>query len=216
MKMNLENLKVEDGFLSNQEILFLFGLVSSYNPKTVVELGGGEIGTSSKVFLDAIKKNSKLYSIDVCQMTKKGDNHVLIQKSCGDVNPDELNNSHIDILFFDAHRIWPQFEFYHKMRESKLITEKTILILHDTNLFHEPYTSKFKSMNPNFPGVEIEEGYVHQAVERTLVNFFKLQGYDVFSLKTCPETHDKDYEFLFGLSVCQKFYPFEPVFLNWW
>lgn len=218
MNMNLENLMSENCLMLEQEILFLSGLISSLNPKTIVELGGGGIGTSSMVFLNAIqkRKDSKVYSIDICEMIKRGDNHILIQKNCADVECEELDNSHIDILFFDAHVIWPQFDFYHKMVESKLITEKTILILHDTNYFYEPYTSKFMSSNPNFPGIETEKGYVHQAVERTLVNYFKLQGYDIFSLKTKPENHNENYEFLYGLSVCQKFQLFEPAFLHWW
>ena len=141
--MNLEHIRGNEKFnlITDTELVFLHGLVSSKNPKTVVEIGGGREGFSTRVFLDAIKKRSDscLFSIDILEMVKRSNNHITIQKSCSDVRLDDLNFRKIDILFLDAHTVIPQLDFYNYMVDKKLITDNTIIILHDTNLLYEPY-----------------------------------------------------------------------------
>lgn len=219
MNLNLESLRTdfESPLITDRELCFLYGLLTSLNPKTVVEIGGGEVGFSSIIFCDALKyrTDSVLYSIDVLEMQQRCDNHVRIQKSCSEVTTEDLNNSKIDIIFFDAHCVIPQLEFYHNMLKANLITDDTVLILHDTNCFHKPYAEKFMEKFVKGFGEETEEGFIHQWVERNLVNYFKLKGYDVFNLKTKRENHNEEFTHLFGLSICQKFKPFTPIYLDY-
>jgi hypothetical protein len=201
---------------TESELFFLYGIISSINAKTIVELGGGTSGICSRLFLKAQKYNpdAKLFSVDILEMKKFSERHFTIQKDCGAVTTEDLQNERIDVLFFDCHTVVPQLDFYSKMLKNKLIDDDTILILHDTNLFHEPFASLAKDSIGNI-GYYSEEGYVHQWVERNLVNYFKLHGYDIFSLSTKKESHNQDHTHLFGLSVCQKFKPLKPIYLDY-
>lgn len=202
--------------ITESELFFLYGLISSLNPATVVELGGGSAGICSRLFLKAQKNNSnaKLFSIDILEMKKISENHLPIQKDCNDVTPEDLHNQKIDVLFFDCHTVIPQLNFYNRMVENNLINDDTILILHDTNLFYgTAATLSIESIGKI--GFHNKEGYVHQWVERSLVNYFKLKGYDVFNLSTKPENHNEEYLLLFGLSVCKKFKPLTPIYLDY-
>ena len=67
------------------------------------------------------------------------------------------------------------------MVKENLIDDDTILILHDTNLFYGMSTIENIKANGQI-GSHTKEGYMHQWVERNLVNYFKLKGYDVFNL----------------------------------
>jgi hypothetical protein len=201
---------------TDSELFFLYGLISSINPKNIVELGGGSVGIFSKLFIKAQKNNpkSKLFSIDILKMNKFSENHVLLQMDINDVKPIDLDNQKIDVLFFDCHMVIPQLNFYNKMVENGLIDENTVLILHDTNLFYEPYSTRSKNEIGAF-GMDYKDGYAHQWVERNLVNYFKLKGYDVFNLSTKSENHNQNFPYLFGFSVCKKFIPLPPFYLDY-
>jgi hypothetical protein len=133
---------------------------------------------------------------------------------CNDVTSTDLHNEKIDVVFFDCHCVIPQLNFFNKMVNEKLIDDETILILHDTNLFYEPITSETIKNNGEF-GLHTKEGYAHQWVERNLVNYFKLKGYDVFNLSTKSENHNQNHQLLFGLSVCKKFKLLNPIYLDY-
>lgn len=202
--------------ITEQELFFLYGLISSINPRNIVELGGGSEGICSKLFIKGQEKNlnAKLFSVDVLKMQRRSKNHILLQKDIDEVTPDDLHNEKIDVVFFDCHMVLPQLNFYNRMVKENLIHDDTILILHDTNLFYEPVTSRVISRYGNF-GMHNEEGFAHQWVERNLVNYFKLKGYDIFSLSTKPENHNESYEFLYGMSVCKKFKLLNPIYLDY-
>ena len=97
------------------------------------------------------------------------------------------------------------------MTKNKLITDDTIIILHDTNLFYEPFVNT--DLMDYF--LKSDGGIVHQWVERNLVNYFKLKGYDVFNLNTKKENHNFDYPYLYGFSICQKFKPYTPFYIDY-
>jgi hypothetical protein len=202
--------------ITESELFFLYGLISSINPYNIVELGGGREGICSKLFIKAQENNfnSKLFSIDVLEMQKKSENHFLLQKDINDVTPSDLHNEKIDVVFFDCHSAVPQLNFYNKMIKENLIHDDTILILHDTNLFYEPTTSKFINHLGEY-GMHTKEGFAHQWVERNLVNYFKLKGYDIFNLSTKPENHNQKHQLLYGISVCKKFKLLNPIYLDY-
>ena len=200
--------------MTDRELLFLYGLISCKNPRTIVEIGGGKsTHLSTKIFLDVIKGNpdQHLYSIDILEIEKIQDNHYTIQKSCSDVISQDFSFRKIDILFLDAHVVIPQLDFFNRMVDNKSITDDTIIILHDTNLFYKPF------VDDNFleGSFEHNDGFVHQWVERNLVNYFKLKGYDLFNLNTKKENHNFDYPYLYGFSICQKFKPFTPFYVDY-
>jgi len=208
------NISYPYNIFTESELFFLYGVISSINPQNIVELGGGSQGICSSVFTKAQKNNpkAKLFSVDILEMKKKSNNHFLLQKDINDVTPDDIHNEKIDVVFFDSHGVIPQLNFYNKMVKYNLIDDDTLLILHDTNLFYEPITSMCINSNGHF-GMFTEEGYAHQWVERNLVNYFKLKGYDVFSLSTKPENHNENHPLLFGISVCKKFKVLNPISL---
>ena len=77
-----------------------------------------------------------------------------------------------------------------------IITDSTIIALHDTNLHYQPYVYFNSLYVPN------EEGYAHQIVERQMVNVFKQKDYD---LHTTKDRHNEAFPFRHGVSICQKF-----------
>jgi predicted O-methyltransferase YrrM len=210
------NINEPYNIITETELFFLYGLISSINPKTIVELGAGKNGFSTQVFLKGQKNNfgSRLYSIDILDIEKGVESHYPIKKDCGDVTEDDLDNQKIDVVFFDCHTMRPQLKFYNRMVEKNLIDDETILILHDTNLLYEPEISRTIQLNGQI-GVFTKDGYAHQWVERNLVNYFKLKGYDVYNLSTKSKNHNVNYTKLFGLSVCQKFKPLTPIDLKY-
>lgn len=210
------NINYPYNITTEQELFFLYGLVSSMNPKTIVELGGGSEGIFSQLFIRAQKNNpnAKLFSIDILEMKKKSYNHFPIQKDVGDITPNDLHNQKIDILVFDCHEVIVQLNFYNKMLENKLIDDDTVLILHDTNLYYEPHAT-FHKQNGGTWGLDYKGAHAPQWVERNLTNYFKLKGYDVFNLSTKAENHNVNYPFLNGFSVCKKFIPLAPFYLDY-
>jgi hypothetical protein len=100
------------------------------------------------------------------------------------------------------------------MVKENLIDDDTILILHDTNLFYGMATIENIKANGEI-GSHTKEGYMHQWVERNLVNYFKLKGYDVFNLSTKLKNHNQKHPYLFGISVCKKFKLLNPIYLDY-
>lgn len=179
-------------------------------------MGGGSQGICSKLFLKGQENNpdSKLFSVDILDMKKKSENHFLLQMDVNEVTPENLHNEKIDVVFFDCHSVLPQLNFYNKMVKEGLIHDDTILILHDTNLLYGDAALRNIECNGKI-GYYSEEGYVHQWVERNLVNYFKLKGYDIFTLSTKQNNHNEKYPLLFGISVCKKFELLSPIYLDY-
>jgi hypothetical protein len=76
-----------------------------------------------------------------------------------------------------------------------IVTDHTILALHDTNLHPA------KHVDWAYP---VEGGYVHQDVERRLVNTFSENGYHSFMLHTNNNKHDCSFPFRHGITLMQK------------
>ena len=185
------------GPIQDDEALFLFALIRCKLISRILEIGGLS-GYSAKNFLEAIKDkpNGKVYTVDINHVDSQSANHKCIIKDACQLTPDDVDNLPLDLVFFDCHELDVQLTMFNRLREAGLITPKTILILHDTNLHSENYMGF---------SYHIDEGWVHQPVERRMTNFFKDMGYDVFCLHTSHNDHDENLPYRHGLTICQRF-----------
>jgi hypothetical protein len=203
VKYNLEHLTQPDhqhvaGPIQDDEALFLYSIIRGCRLNRILEIGGLS-GYSAKNFLQALDfgKPGVLYTCDYNPVPVLSENHKVIIKNALDLTIEDLDNAPLDLIFFDCHDM-VQMEIYHKLVAQNIITDKTILSLHDTNLHYAPYNC--------WGGfVESEQGFAHQPVERIMVNQFKELGYDVFSISTDSSKHDQDFPYRHGLTVCKKF-----------
>ena len=187
------------GPIQDDEALFLFSLVRCTRISRILEVGGLD-GYSAKNFIKALgdRPGTAVYTIDLEPVERQGETHKCIQKDAQLVTAEDIDDQALDLVFFDCHELLVQMELFWRLRDLNMITDETILILHDTGLH-----------NDNFVGwaYEIPEGWVHQPVEREMVNIFKDLGYDIFTLDAKRKTSCEDLPFRHGLTVCKKHVP---------
>ena len=121
------------GPIQDDEALFLFALIRCMRIRHVMELGGLD-GYSATNFLRAIGPKGTLYTVDLKPVPSLAPNHRTIQKDCGTLHGEDLGNTRLDLIFFDCHIYDAQMRLYRNLRRQGLITERTVLALHDTNL----------------------------------------------------------------------------------
>lgn len=185
------------GPIQDDEALFLYSIVKGMRLNRVLEIGGLS-GYSAKNFLQSMDKvKGMLYTVDINHLPTLAANHKVIVKNALYLTPEDVDNAPIDIVFFDCHDM-VQMDIFHHFVKNGIITDKTILALHDTNLHYAP----FQAWGPYVPE---EDGFAHQTVERTMVNRFKAMGYDIFSLHTTKDKHSPEFPYRHGITVCQKF-----------
>ena len=175
------------GPIQDDEALFLYSIIVGMKLKTVFEIGGLN-GYSATNFLKAVGEGGKVFTTDINPVSPKAHNHVCIQKDVRNITPEDLHNSHIDMIFFDCHMFDEQMTAYHNLLECGVITDSTIIALHDTNLHYIPNA----------------DGYEHQPVERRMVNEFSTLGYDAFYLHTTRDKHSSKFPFRHGVTVMNK------------
>lgn len=192
------------GPIQDDEALFLYSIVRSSRLSRILEIGGLS-GYSARNFLQAmsLSKNPVLYTCDLTEVPKLADNHKIIVKNALHLTKEDLDNEELDMVFFDCHD-YMQIDIFFKLKEQNLIGENTIIALHDTNLHYAPYHLYGQNII-HHKYLSSEDGYVHQEVERFMVNMFRHQGYDVFSIKTTKNKHDDDFPIRHGITVCRKF-----------
>lgn len=186
------------GPIQDDEALFLYSIIRCSRLSRILEIGGLN-GYSARNFLQAmdLSKNPVLYTCDLTPVPKLADNHKIIVKNALHLTKEDLDNTELDMIFFDCHD-YVQIDIFFKLKEQNLIGENTIIALHDTNLHYSPY-NKWGKYIPK------EDGYAHQEVERFMVNMFKNQGYDTFSLHTTKDKHNDEFPIRHGITVCRKF-----------
>lgn len=190
------------GPIQDDEALFLYSIIRGSRLSRILEIGGLS-GYSSTNFIEAMKYDDVdkstcvLYTVDINPIPQVAPNHNIIIKNALHLTPDDMDNKPLDLVFFDCHDI-VQLDVYKNLKSNGLITDKTILALHDTNLHYAPY-NRFGHY------VEKDGGYVHQAVERVMVNMFKDIGYDIFKIETDKTKSNHTLPFRHGITVCQKF-----------
>ena len=180
------------GPIQDDEALVLFALIRCMRLQRVFEIGGGA-GYSANNF---IKAGATLYTVDIVPVPCQGPNHKCIQKNALDITPEDLDGQTMDLIFFDCHDM-VQLTIFEKLLEKGIITDKTVLALHDTNLHYSQVCHWAKP---------VDNGWAHQPVEREMVNIFKEKyGYDIFCFHTEPHHHDASLPFRHGLTICKKF-----------
>lgn len=185
------------GPIQDDEALFLYAMVRGMRLRRVLELGG-LAGYSATNFLKALGPHGTLYTVDLNPVPRIAENHIVITKDALHVTADDVDNKTLDMIFFDCHDYNVQMSLFVRLHNANLINDRTVLVLHDTHLHPQQFVSW---------AYPIAEGFVHQAVERRMVNDFKRIGYDSFSLHTNLAAHDASLPFRHGLTVCQKFKP---------
>lgn len=216
---NLKHLTQEEdqsnpGPIQDDEALLLFALIRVIRIKRILEFGSVP-GYSATNFLAAINGNGTVYSVDWGEdgpTPKVADNHIVITKNVADLEPEELGNEPIDLVFFDCHAYEAELCIFQKLRRAGIITDKTILVLHDTNLW--PTKDAPNLTNAKWPDIayEVEGGWVFCPPERQLVNDFKEMGYDILNLGTDIGAHGPHLPYRCGLSIARKFTKLELKF----
>ena len=173
------------GPIQDDEALFLYSIIKSLRFKRIIEIGGGTMGYSGKNFSKSVGDCGVVYIVDIIDVPITEKNQILIKKNASLVSPEDFDNSPVDMVFFDCHVYEPSMACYQTLLKGGIITDKTIIALHDTNL--------------------LPDGTVHQPVERMMVNDFSDMGYHIFNLHTTPEVHDSELPFRLGVSICQKY-----------
>lgn len=185
------------GPIQDDEALFLYSIVKGMRLNRLLEIGGLS-GYSAVNFLKAMDQvqNGTLYTVDYNPCPCHGPNHRVITKNALDLTKTDVDSQPVDLVFFDCHDM-VQMDIYHRFVNEGIITDRTILALHDTNLHYPP----FQAWGPY---ISSEGGYAHQVVERRMVNMFKDLGYNVFMLHTTADKHDDTFPYRHGVTVCQK------------
>jgi hypothetical protein len=198
MKYNLSHLTQNSdqnvlGPIQDDEALFLYSLIKVTRIKNIVELGA-QSGYSAKNFIEALDKKGTVISLDIDPCPKFSDNHITIIKNVKDIVDEDIPFE-IDLLFFDCHDLEASKIFYEKMKNSNKITNNTIIVLHDTN--SHPFNIGWS--------YKIEDKWIHQPVERKLVNFLHDEGWDGIVFHTKNEIHNSELPFRHGLTIMKKF-----------
>lgn len=200
-KYDLSHLSQEEnqyviGSIQDDEALLLYSLIRCCLIKRILESGAG-VGYSAKNFLQATSKfkDSLVYSVDINKFRPQdSERHRLIIKSIDLVEPEDVDNLPLDLVFFDSHRLNLEINFFNKFYQKGIITDNTIICIHDTNLTPFPILEKSK---------KIDDGWVF-GLDRALVNFFINAGYKIFNIHTNMDRHNDQLPFRNGLTLCQK------------
>jgi predicted O-methyltransferase YrrM len=182
------------GPIQDDEALLLFGLIRVLRIRRILELGGLS-GYSAINFLAAVGDRGVVYTVDIAPVPRRGANHHPIQRDAALIAAADVGSEALDLVFFDCHIYAAQITAFQTLRRQGVITERTLLVLHDTGLHPT------QIVDWAYP---IEDGWVHQPVERRMVNDFKRMGYDALVLDTAPENLG-DMPYRQGLTIMHKF-----------
>jgi predicted O-methyltransferase YrrM len=201
---NLSHLTQDDtesvvGPIQDTEALFLYSIVRGMRLRRILEIGGLN-GYSATNFLEAFAEPEKsvMYTVDINEVRKLAPNHKVMQKNALELTEEDLDNTPLDLIFFDCHEFAVQVTVFNLLVEKQLINNKTIIALHDTNT----HPSQFVPW-----AYPTEDGWVHQKVERAMVNELVKFGYQAFSLHTQLNRHDEKMPFRHGVTIMQMFKP---------
>jgi len=159
------------GPIQDDEALFLYSIVKGMRIKRILEIGGLN-GYSARNFIKAMESDGVLYTVDINPVTTVSSNHKFIHKDAKDITSDDIDNQPLELIFFDCHEYDVQMNLYNKLLESNLINDNTLIALHDTNT----HPTQIVSWSYQIGSSE----WVHQQVERRMVNSFHDMGYNIF------------------------------------
>lgn len=184
------------GPIQDDEALFLFALIRVMRLRRVLEIGGLD-GYSARNWCEAVGPGGKVYTIDLNPLKPVAANHVTIKGDARHLNASHLGEP-LDLIFFDCHVFDAQTDMLRNLQAGGIVTERTLLAFHDTNL----HPTKGNGIHW---GREIEGQWMHQDVERRMVNELHAMGWDALVLGTTPERHDASLPARHGLVVMQRF-----------
>ena len=191
-----ENHQKVAGPIQDDEALFLYSIIRGRRFKYILEIGGLS-GYSATNFCKAVENmNGTVYTVDINPVPKMANNHKVIIKDARKLEPSDIDNNVLDMIFFDCHDYDAQWDMFETLKKNNMIDDNTTLALHDTNIHPDKYMG-FSYLS--------EAGWIHQPVERRLVNKFKSIGYDIFSLHTKNSSHNDEMPYRHGVSVCTKY-----------
>lgn len=85
------------------------------------------------------KENSVVYTVDINPVESQSANHICIQKDARLLISDDVDNKPLDLVFFDCHEFDVHVHMFIRLKDAGIITDKTVLALHDTNLHYAQY-----------------------------------------------------------------------------
>ena len=183
------------GPIQDDEALLLYAIIRVMRLKNIVELGGLG-GYSALNFSKAVGDAGKVISVDINKTPKVAENHHVVVGNCSSTTPAMLKIKHIDLLFFDTHDFDASMIFFRNMSGHGLIDSKTILALHDTGTHPKKFVPWAYST---------KQGYVHQPVERKIVNKLVRMGYHALCCHTDPSVHNDNFPYRHGITILSKF-----------
>jgi protein-L-isoaspartate O-methyltransferase len=184
------------GPIQDDEALLLYSIVRGMRLKRILEIGGLS-GYSATNFLAALPADGVVYTVDINPVTSRDRvRHRTLCKDAHVLDAADVDTRPLDMVFFDCHVYDAQMALFHRLRDQGIITDRTVLALHDTNT--HPY-----QVVPW--AYETADGWVHQPVERRMLNEFVEMGYHALCLHTQNAVHSAQFPYRHGVSVLQKF-----------
>lgn len=195
MKYDLEHLTQDAsqevlGPIQDDEALLLFAVIRTMRIHNILEIGGLS-GYSARNFSKATI-DGLIYTVDINPVPKIANNHIVITKDCNLITKEDIPTK-IDMVFFDAHVLEPQLNLYKTLLNNEIIDDEVVLVFHDTNLHPN------RICGGSYP---IDGGWVHQKVERDLVEYFKSVGFDAISFHT--KLTEDTIKFRHGVTIMKK------------
>lgn len=205
------------GPIQDDEALFLYSLIRCMGLKYIVEVGGLH-GYSARNFLKAINNEGVVVTIDphflnfdeinkILTPDLNLSQHVRIIKYAHEIVPQDLPIPRIDLIFFDAHDYDSQMSLFNKCVESGLISNRTIVALHDTG------TCGIKLHDHHIPLVDQTDynsnyGFYHGGIpaERQMSNTLMDLGYSTFHVSANQQDLPSYIKIRHGLTILHKSY----------
>jgi hypothetical protein len=116
------------------------------------------------------------------------------------ITADDVNNKKLELVFFDCHNYEAQMKALEILIKLELINDNTVIAIHDTNTHPLKYTKN---------SYQTSQGFVHQKVERKMVNDLVDMGYHAICLHTTPDKHSDQFPFRHGITILTKFIKLE-------
>jgi predicted O-methyltransferase YrrM len=132
-----QNKMIVVGPIQDDEALFLYGLIKTTRPKTLLECGMFH-GYSTVNILKAIDKDARLFTFDIEIYNKNSPafndkRFKFINKSQSKFEQSDVENKTIDFIYLDnGHYFDVNVEFWKKVVGS--MSENAIMVIHDTGL----------------------------------------------------------------------------------
>lgn len=192
------------GPIQDDEALLLYALVRTMRLRRVLEIGGLD-GYSARNWLAALgdETGAAVYTVDLEPVPSQGPNHHVITRDCARVGPQDLHFQPLDLIFFDAHVLEAQMALLGRLEQAGLVQPHTVIALHDTGL----HPRKMAPWAYRIVDGDGQEGWVHQPVERVMVNRLRERGWDALCLHMGHDRSDERMPVRHGLTLMQRFRP---------